>query len=116
MKNSAAISALLHAADDVQDPLDKLACQRAAAWVRWCDGYGATLTNEETSVIKRTKSLGDVARMIIVRLARLFPAPPEDPEFQYMDDDGSGWQHEFRRQKSHRLDIRIDDPFGLDHK
>lgn len=108
-----AISALLRAADDVHDPLDKLACQRAAAWLRWCDGYGATLTNEETSVIDETKSLGEVARMIISRLSSLFPALPEDPEFCFEDDNYSGWQDEFRRQNRQREPVHIDDPFRI---
>ncbi len=116
MKNSTAIGALLLATDNAHDPLDKLACQRAATWLRWCDGFGATITNQEASVIDQSQSLGDVSRMIIARLSSLFPAPPEEPEFRYMDDDGSGWQHEFRRQQRQRQPVHIDDPFGTVHK
>lgn len=116
MKNSKAIGALLRAADNASDPLDKLACQRAAIWVRWCDGFGATITNQEALVIDQTQSLGDLSRMIIARLSGLFPAPPEDPEFRYLDDDASGWQDEFRRHAAHRQNVPIDDPFGLGPK
>lgn len=113
MKNSKAIGALLRAADNARDPLDKLACQRAAAWVRWCDGFGATITNNEASAIDHTRYPGEVSRMIISRLSKLFPAPPEDPEFRYLDDDGSGWQDEFRRHAYRRQAVRIDDPFDI---
>lgn len=116
MKNSTAIGVLLRAADHARDTLDKLACQRAATWLRWCDGFGATITKEEASVIDQSQSLGDVSRMIIARLSSLFPAPPEDPEFRYLDDDGSGWQDEFRRLGHQRQAARIESPFGFDHK
>lgn len=112
MKNTLAIGALLRAADEVQDPLDRLACQRAATWIRWCDGFGATLTIKEASLIDQTKSLGEIARMIIVRLSKFFPVPPEDLELSYIEDDSTCWQDEFRRTENPRQRVHIDNPYS----
>lgn len=111
MKNTDAICALLRAADTAHDPLDRLACQRAAAWIRWCDGFGATITNDEASVMDQTHSLGEVSRMIVARFSSLFPALPEDADLRHLDEEGSGWQDEFRRQAHQGQALRIDDPF-----
>ena len=51
MKNINGITLLIQAAETADDPLDQLACRRAAAWLRWCDGYGAALTETEAQRI-----------------------------------------------------------------
>lgn len=92
MRNTYAVRRFLDAATIARDPLDATACRRAAAWLRWCDGFGATLTEGEAERLAQGGALGDCARQIIRRLAEEFPAPPEDVALTYLDDDeGSGW-------------------------
>jgi hypothetical protein len=87
MKNSDAIARLLSAAETAQDPLDELACRRAGAWLRWCDGFGATLTRHETERFAAGGALGEAARGLLRRLAETYPAPPEDARLDYLADD-----------------------------
>ncbi|MDV4145838.1 hypothetical protein [Shimia sp. FJ5] len=92
MRNTYAVRQFLDAAAVARDPLDATACRRAAAWLRWCDGYGATLAQGEAERIAQGGALGDCARQIIRRLAEEFPAPVEDAGLTYLDDDeGGGW-------------------------
>ena len=90
MKNSYAISRLLTAAEVAKDPLDRLACRRAAAWLRWCDGYGATLSQSEADRVAAGGALGEFARGLLRRLAESYPAPIEDVRLSYLDDDEEG--------------------------
>ncbi|MBB4209323.1 hypothetical protein [Roseinatronobacter bogoriensis] len=92
MKNSEVLAKLITAAQSANDPLDELACRRAAAWIRWCDGYGATLTRPEADRIAAGGALGEAARGLIRRLAEEYPAPIEDIQFLSLhDDDGTPW-------------------------
>lgn len=95
MRNTDAIRRFLDAATVARDPLDATACRRASVWLRWCDGFGATLTEGEAGRIAQGGALGDCARQLIRRLAEEFPAPPEDAALTYLDDDeGTEWmQH-----------------------
>lgn len=88
MKNSEAIAHLIIAAEAAHDPLDQLACRRAGAWLRWCDGFGATLTRPEAERFAAGGALGEAARGLIRRLAETYPAPPEDARLDYLADDG----------------------------
>lgn len=90
MKNSYAISRLLAAAEVTKDPLDRLACRRAAAWLRWCDGYGATLSQSEADRVAAGGALGEFARGLLRRLAESYPAPIEDVRLSYLDEDDGG--------------------------
>jgi hypothetical protein len=95
MKNAEAIARLLSAAETAQDPLDELACRRAASWLRWCDGFGATLTRPETERFAAGGALGEAARGLLRRLAETYPVPPEDARLEYLtedDDTTSGLQ------------------------
>lgn len=87
MKNSEAIAHLVVAAEAAQDPLDQIACSRAGAWLRWCDGFGATLTRPEAARIAAGGALGEAARGLLRRLAETYPAPPEDARLDYLADD-----------------------------
>lgn len=89
MKNITAIAAFLTAADKTHDMLDTTACHRAAVWLRWADAFGATLTEDESIRIAQGGALGDCARQLIRRLSDEFPAPPEDGNLRYLDDDES---------------------------
>ena len=89
MKNTTALAAFLTAADKTHDMLDATACRRAAVWLRWSDGFGATLTEDESTRIAQGKALGECARQVIRRLSEDFPAPPEDGSLRYLDDDES---------------------------
>ena len=92
MKNSQAIAALISAAEAADDPLDELACRRAAVWLRWCDGFGATLTRPETDRIATPGALGEAARGLIRRLAEEYPAPVEDIRLEFLNgDEGTSW-------------------------
>ncbi|WP_417249285.1 hypothetical protein [Celeribacter sp.] len=92
MRNTYAVRCLLDAATVARDPLDATACRRAAGWLRWCDGFGATLTEGEAERLAQGKALGEAARQLIRRLSEEFPAPPEDAALTYLDDDEeSGW-------------------------
>ena len=90
MKNSYAISRLLAAAEVAKDPLDRLACRRAAAWLRWCDGYGATLSQSEADRVAAGGGLGEFARGLLRRLAERYPSPIEDVRLSYLDEDDGG--------------------------
>ncbi|QOL82655.1 hypothetical protein [Pseudooceanicola spongiae] len=87
MRNSEAIACLVTAAEAAQDPLDQLACRRAGTWLRWCDGFGATVTRTEAERIAAGGALGEAARGLIRRLAETYPAPPEDARLEYLTDD-----------------------------
>ncbi|MCL1630111.1 hypothetical protein M3N55_15400 [Roseibaca sp. V10] len=87
MKNAEAIARLLSAAETAQDPLDELACRRAGSWLRWCDGFGATLTRPEAQRVAAGGALGEAARGLIRRLAETYPVPPEDARLDYLADD-----------------------------
>ncbi|WP_288960767.1 hypothetical protein [uncultured Sulfitobacter sp.] len=92
MRNTDAIRRFLDAATVARDPLDATACRRAAVWLRWCDAFGATMTDDETGHLAQGNALGEAARQLIRRLSEEFPAPPEDAALTYLDDDeGSGW-------------------------
>jgi hypothetical protein len=87
MKNAEAIARLMTAAEAAHDPLDQLVCRRAASWLRWCDGFGATLTRHETQRFAAGGALGEAARGLLRRLAETYPAPPEDARLDYLADD-----------------------------
>ena len=87
MKNAKAIACLIVAAEAAQDPLDELACRRAGAWLRWCDGFGATLTRPEAERFAAGGALGEAARGLLRRLAEKYPAPPEDARLDCLVDD-----------------------------
>jgi|GEM_PF-2565387 hypothetical protein len=92
MRNTYAVRCLLDAGAVARDPLDATACRRAAVWLRWCDAFGATMTESEADHLAQGKALGEAARQLIRRLADEFPAPPEDAALTYLDDEeGSGW-------------------------
>lgn len=80
------------------DPLDAIACRRAATWVRFTDAFGATVTGEEATRLAQGGALGETARQIIQRLAEDFPTPNEDGSLQFLDDDekDEGWVAAFR--------------------
>lgn len=90
MRNVEANRILLRAAEAAPDPLDATACQRAAAWLRWCDGFGATLTSEDSERLSKTGALGEAARGLIRRLFQEFPAPSEDACLRYLVEEESG--------------------------
>lgn len=95
MKNSLAIIALIEAAEAADDPLDELACRRAAVWLRWCDGFGATLTRSEVERIAVPGALGEAARGLIRRLVEEYPGPVEDIQLACLhEDDGAPWSVE----------------------
>lgn len=123
MRNTDAIRRFLDAATVARDPLDATACRRAAVWLRWCDGFGATLTEGEADHLAQGKALGEAARQLIRRLADEFPAPPEDAALTYLDDDeGSGWMRNIpeapgaaqtaRRREAENERPEVQDPFG----
>lgn len=87
MKNAEAIARLVTAAEAAHDPLDQLVCRRAASWLRWCDGFGATLTRHETERFAAGGALGEAARGLLRRLAETYPVPPEDARLDYLVDD-----------------------------
>ena len=87
MRNSEAIARLVTAAEAAHDPLDQLACRRAGAWLRWCDGFGATLTRSEAERFAAGGALGEAARGLLRRLAETYPAPPEAARLDYLADD-----------------------------
>ena len=92
MKNTKAFAELIKAAENTDDHLNSTACRRAAIWLRWCDGFGATLTDDEAERISDNRSLAETARLLIARLAKEFPHPHEDASLRYLDDDeGSAW-------------------------
>ena len=94
MRNSAAVGSLLRAARRAEDPLDATACRRAAAWLRWCDGFGAALAPAEAARFGRGGSLGEAARALVRRLSESYPAPPEDGALRYLEEGGA-WIHSF---------------------
>lgn len=122
MKNSLAITALIEAAEAADDPLDELACRRAAVWLRWCDAFGATLTRPEANRIGAGGALGEAARGLIRRMAEDYPAPVEDIQLECLqDDDGTPWAlssiaaratplKRNDRLGSARLQVRVTDP------
>lgn len=98
MRNSSAIAQLIAASEAADDPLDRLACRRAAAWLRWCDGYGATLTEPEAARISAGGSLAEAARGLIRRLSETYPAPVEDARLDYLEnEDDSSWSTDWQR-------------------
>ena len=112
MKNSQAIANLISSAQATEDPLDELACRRAAVWLRWCDGFGATLTRPETDRLAAPGALSEVARGLIRRLAEEYPAPAEDIQLACLhDDNGAPWSVEaiFDRAKHARPVLRVGD-------
>ncbi|WP_127562820.1 hypothetical protein [Nioella ostreopsis] len=95
MKNSQAIANLITAAEATEDALDELACRRAAVWLRWCDGFGATLTRSEVERIAVPGALGEAARGLIRRLVEEYPGPVEDIQLACLhEDDGAPWSVE----------------------
>lgn len=98
MRNSEAIRALLDGADRAHDPLDAVACQRAATWIRFTDAFGATVTGDEADRLAQGNALGEVSRQIIQRLMEDYPNPHEDGSLHYLDDDeqDEGWVAAFR--------------------
>lgn len=128
MKNAEAIARLLSAAETAQDPLDELACRRAGSWLRWCDGFGATLTRPEAQRVAAGGALGEAARGLIRRLAETYPVPPEDARLDYLADDSettSGLQDiarwsaattkpgQARREGEMLRDARVRNPFEV---
>jgi hypothetical protein len=97
MRNADAIAYFLAAADTVTDPLDILACRRVAAWLRWSDAFGATVTQEEAARLRKGGNLAELSRQILRRLlAEGFPRPAEDLTLSYLDDEESGiWRGGF---------------------
>lgn len=87
MKNTFAIAAFIKASENTDDHLNSTACRRAAVWLKWCDGFGATLTDDEAERISNNQSLAETARLLIARLAQDFPNPPEDASLRYLDDE-----------------------------
>ncbi|WP_439525704.1 hypothetical protein [Roseovarius mucosus] len=123
MRNTDAIRRFLDAATVARDPLDATACRRAAVWLRWCDGFGATLTEGEAERLAQGNALGEAARQLIRRLSEEFPAPPEDAALTYLDDDeGSGWMRNIpeatgaartaRRREAEDERPEVHSPFG----
>jgi hypothetical protein len=95
MKNLQAIAALIKAAEVAEDPLDELACRRTAGWLRWCDGFGATLTLPEATRIAAGGALAEAARGLLRRLAEQYPAPAEDFRLESLcDDNQTAWSME----------------------
>lgn len=117
MRNVEAIRVLLEAADNATDPLDATACQRAAVWLRWCDGFGAMLTVDETKRFLRSGALGEAARGLVRRLFQEFPPPPEDGSLRYLDEEEEGGQWKNRILHSvdatAQRDVRTQDPFEM---
>ena len=111
MKNITAIAAFLTAADRAHDALDATACRRAAVWLRWCDGFGATTTEDEAERIAQGGALGDCARQMIRRLSNEFPAPPEDGNLKYLDDDETAsWMQNIPIGPDRKKPAAADDP------
>lgn len=112
MKNTRAISIFIHVEHRDVDPLDTTACLRAASWLRWCDGFGATLTAEEASRLAKGGNLGEAARSLIRRLSAEYPALPEDCGLQYLEDqDSTGWMHAFPLSNS-EIPAHVLSPFS----
>lgn len=96
MKNAHAIAMLIDAGGSATDPLDVTACRRAAVWLRWCDGFGATLTEVDATRFAKGGELGEAARSLIRRLYDEFPPAPEDATLRYLEDEeDSSWKHGF---------------------
>lgn len=123
MRNTYAVRCLLDAATVARDPLDATACRRAAGWLRWCDGFGATLTEGEAERLAQCNALGETARQLIRRLSEEFPAPPEDAALTYLnDDEESGWMRHIpeatgaartaRRREAEDERPEVHSPFG----
>ncbi|MGK8233929.1 hypothetical protein ACLGGT_07075 [Roseovarius sp. MS2] len=111
MKNSTALAAFLTAADKTHDMLDATACRRAAVWLRWSDAFGATLTEDESIRISQGGALGDCARQLIRRLSDEFPAPPEDGNLRYLDDDETtAWMQNILTGPDRKKTAAADDP------
>lgn len=112
MKNSRAISIFIHAANRDVDPLDTTACLRAASWLRWCDGFGATLTSGEASRLAQGGNLGEAARSLIRRLSAEYPTLPEDCGLQYLEDqDSTGWMQAFPLSDP-EIPVHVRSPFA----
>ena len=126
MRNSSAIAQLIVAAETADDPLDRLACRRAAAWLRWCDGYGATLTAPEAARIAAGGRLAEVARGLLRRLAETYPGPVEDARLDYLEEgEGCDWslggigsdvtlRPPPPRSLTERVHERVNDPFRIE--
>lgn len=126
MRNSSAIARLIAASEGADDPLDRLACLRAAAWLRWCDGYGATLTGAEATRIAAGGALAEAARGLIRRLSETYPGPVEDARLDYLEEeDGAAWSPiglgvnagsqtgaETSKSVKEKLGRYVEDPFG----
>lgn len=98
MRNTDAICALIDGADRALDPLDAVACRRAATWIRFTDAFGATITADEADRLAQGGALGEAARQIIQQLSEDYPAPQEDGSLRYLEDDeqDEGWMTAFR--------------------
>jgi len=117
MRNIEAIKVLIEAAESATDPLDATACQRAAVWLRWCDGFGATLTDEDAKRFSKAGALGEAARGLIRRLFQEFPPPSEDGGLRYLvdEEEGGEWMQRILNlgEISVRKDAQVENPFEL---
>ncbi len=93
MSNEHAIHALrAGAALYPSSSLDRHACLRAAAWLRWMDAFGATVNPVKAEALSATQRVAEIARAIIADLLKTgLPTPPEDITLEYLiGDDGDG--------------------------
>lgn len=119
MRNVEAIKVLLLAAEAATDPLDATACQRAAVWLRWCDGFGATLTDEDSKRFSKAGTLGEAARGLIRRLFQEFPPPSEDAGLRYLidEEEGGEWMQRILTSvgEPEQMDAQFEDPFEISY-
>lgn len=88
MTNEHVIQALRAGAALYPDGLDRCACLRAAAWVRWMDVFGATISPTKIEAMQQTRRVAGVARSIMADLLKTgLPTPPEDITLEYLTGD-----------------------------
>lgn len=94
MTNEQVSAALRHGATAYPtDSLDRHACLRAAAWLRWMDAFGATIPTSAAEALHITRKPAEIARSIMAALVKSgLPTPPEDITLEYLagDDGDSG--------------------------
>lgn len=92
MTNAQVIEALRRGAATYPDGLDRCACLRAAAWLRWMDAFGVAVSTDKSEVIRQTRRPAGIARAIMADLLKTgLPQPPEDITLEYLaGDDGDG--------------------------
>ncbi|MFY0624606.1 MAG: hypothetical protein JXQ89_23265, partial [Pelagimonas sp.] len=96
MTNTAAILALLASSESAARELDRLACLRAATWIRWYDGFGATLAATLQDRLTAGGNLAEAARQITQHFLETgLPSPPEDSQLTYLTDSETNWMTDF---------------------